>query len=347
MRQLRLVGIHENGSSLQVSSDDGMSFELPVDEALRSAMAEIARSRAPRVREDSAVHSPREIQARVRAGASAYELSLEWDLELEAIEKYEGPVLAERAHIAELARRVEVSGPQTDAEYREVFGEEPADLGAMAHHRLAQLGSNPDTAQWDSWKDPEGQWIVACTFEAPQAGGNIEQLPSSEAQEQDEHVARWVFTPARKTLKNLNRWAQLLSEQEAPEYFRPVSALSQVDPAAEPEPAAPAAEQDDTEELVSLLNARRGMRAAEQDPDSEARYNELVERSMNRYSEEDDNGLPELPEGISERTSQLVVVPEPASEPAGEEDASPRKNKRSSVPSWDDIMFGKRKKDTE
>lgn len=44
MRQLRLVGIHENGSSLQVSSDDGMSFELPVDDALRSAMAEIARA---------------------------------------------------------------------------------------------------------------------------------------------------------------------------------------------------------------------------------------------------------------------------------------------------------------
>ncbi|WP_347037422.1 hypothetical protein AAHB37_11250 [Glutamicibacter halophytocola] len=29
------------------------------------------------------------------------------------------------------------------------------------------------------------------------------------------------------------------------------------------------------------------------------------------------------------------------------DDSSPRKAKRSSVPSWDDIMFGKRKKDTD
>ena len=351
MRQLRLVGIHENGSSLQVSSDDGMSYELPVDDALRSAMAEIARSRAPRNRDESSVHSPREIQARVRAGASAYDLAMEWDVPLESIVKYEGPVLAEREHIAELARRVEVSGPQTDAEYREVFGEEPADLGSMVEHRLHQLNIDSLTARWNSWKDPEGQWIVTVEFDSPLPSQNVETLDTEATN--TENIARWSFAPARKTLKNLNRWAQTLSEQVAPEYFRPVSALSQVDN----EPSTPAApEPDETEELVSLLNARRGQRNQDQDPEREARYNEIIERGMSKYdAEEDDDALPNLPQGISARTSQLVVITDPEkqkpSEPKAnaEQDDEPnqRKAKRSSVPSWDDIMFGKRKKDQD
>ncbi|MGJ3403421.1 septation protein SepH [Glutamicibacter sp. Je.9.36] len=354
MRQLRLVGIHENGSSLQVSSDDGMSFELPVDDALRSAMAEIARSRAPRNREESSVHSPREIQARVRAGASAYDLSLEWDIPVEDIVKYEGPVLAEREHIAELARRVEVSGPQTDAEYREVFGEEPADLGSMVVHRLHQLHIDADSARWNAWKDPEGQWIVTVQFDSPLPTENVESL-GSDSTDASSNSARWAFTPARKSLKNLNRWAQTLSEQVAPEYFRPVSALNQPEP--EPAPAASTPEPDETEELVTLLNARRGQRTKDQDPERESRYNEIIERSMSKYDADDEDSLPHLPQGISARTSQLVVVTDqdagganstedkPSEQNA--EESAPRKAKRSSVPSWDDIMFGKRKKDTD
>lgn len=352
MRQLRLVGIHENGSSLQVSSDDGMSFELSVDDALRSAMAEIARSRAPRNRDDSSVHTPREIQSRVRSGASAYDLALEWDVPVEGILKYEGPVLAEREHIAELARRVEVSGPQTDAEYREVFGEEPADLGVMVEHRLRQLSINSDSARWDSWKDPEGQWIVTVEFDSPLQAGNVESL-GNESTDLAENIARWAFVPSRKSLKNLNRWAQTLSEQVAPEYFRPVSALSQVDN--EPTNAS-APEPDETEELISLLNARRGQRSKDQDPDREARYNEIVERGMSKYDPEDDDSLPHLPQGISPRTSQLMVVTDHEEKSSSEDsaaaenlsdDAANKKAKRSSVPSWDDIMFGKRKKDTD
>lgn len=353
MRQLRLVGIHENGSSLQVSSDDGMSYELPVDDALRSAMAEIARSRAPRNREESSsVHSPREIQARVRAGASAYDLSLEWDIPVEDIVKYEGPVLAEREHMTELARRVEVSGPQTDAEYREVFGEEPADLGSMVVHRFNQLHIDSETARWNSWKDPEGQWIITVEFDSPLPTENVESL-GADSSEASENIARWAFSPARKTLKNLNRWAQTLSEQVAPEYFRPISAVNQSEP--EP-PASSSPEVDETEELVTLLNARRGQRPKDQDPERESRFNDIIERGMSKYDAEDDDSLPHLPQGISPRTSQLVVVTDSdqddsdAEDKQGEqntEDSSPRKAKRSSVPSWDDIMFGKRKKDTD
>ena len=350
MRQLRLVGIHENGSSLQVSSDDGMSFELPVDDALRSAMAEIARARAPRNREQSSDHSPREIQARVRAGASAYDLSVEWDVPIEQILKYEGPVLAERAHIAELARRVEVSGPQTDAEYREAFGEEPADLGSMVTHRLGQLGIDAESVQWDSWKDPEGQWLVTAIFNSPLHEGNVESL-SEENQDDSPNVAKWSYHPQRRTLRNLNRWAQTLSEQAAPEYFSTITPVAVESPAAEAPGEAAPTQPGDSEELVELLNARRGQRSGK-DEDSDERLNEIIDRNLNNYGQDDeDEGLPHLPQTISTRTSQLTVLThdsskaKPKPEPTAEEDANARKSKRSSVPSWDDIMFGRRKKD--
>ncbi|WP_431709602.1 septation protein SepH [Glutamicibacter uratoxydans] len=347
MRQLRLVGIHENGSSLQVSSDDGMSFELPVDDALRSAMAEIARARAPRNREQSPDHSPREIQSRVRAGASAYDLSIEWDVPIEQILKYEGPVLAERAHIAQLAQRVEVSGPQTDAEYREAFGEEPADLGAMVNHRLGQLGIDAENVEWDSWKDPEGQWMVTATFASPLHNENVETL--GKASNEDQNVAKWAFHPQRRTLRNLNRWSQTLSEQAAPEYF---SSVTPVAVQAEPESGAgeTASESGSNEELIDLLNARRGQRTGS-DQGTDERLNEIIERNMNKFEQEDDeSGLPHLPQTISTRTSQLTVLhnqSEPAEDEksSGDEEANQRKSKRSSVPSWDDIMFGRRKKD--
>lgn len=347
MRQLRLVGIHENGSSLQVSSDDGMSFELPVDDALRSAMAEIARARAPRNREQPSDHSPREIQARVRAGASAYDLAIEWDVPIEQILKYEGPVLAERAHIAELARRVEVSGPQTDAEYREVFGEEPADLGAMVTHRLGQLGIDAENVEWDSWKDPEGQWMVTAKFSNQLHEPNVEPL-SEDGQPAEHNVAKWSFHPQRRTLRNLNRWAQTLSEQAAPEYFSTVTPV-----AVAPEKDTPSTEGADeagnSEELIDLLNARRGQRSGKDD-DADEKLNEIIERNLNKYNQDEDaEGIPHLPQTISTRTSQLTVVPreaEPAKEKLSEEEeANQRKSKRSSVPSWDDIMFGRRKKD--
>ncbi|MCW4464465.1 septation protein SepH [Glutamicibacter sp. MNS18] len=347
MRQLRLVGIHENGSSLQVSSDDGMSFELPVDDALRSAMAEIARARTPRNRDQSPDHSPREIQSRVRAGASAYDLSVEWDVPIEQILKYEGPVLAERAHIAELARRVEVSGPQTDAEYREAFGEEPADLGSMVSHRLGQLGIDPDNVEWDSWKDPEGQWMVTAKFSSPLHESNVESL--SEGKQSDDHdVAKWSFHPQRRTLRNLNRWSQTLSEQAPPEYFSAITPVA-VEPESEADKGDGSGESAQSEELVELLNARRGQRSGK-DEGTDERLNEIIDRNLNKFNQdEDDEGVPHLPQTISTRTSQLTVVShEPGSgedKAETEDDANQRKSKRSSVPSWDDIMFGRRKKD--
>ena len=82
--------------------------------------------------------------------------------------------------------------------------------------------------------------------------------------------------------------------------------------------------------------------------------NEIIERSMSKYDKDEEDSFPHLSQGVSSRTSQLVVVTDKedsedaiSDDGASAEDSAPRKPKRSSVPSWDDIMFGKRKKDTD
>ena len=75
-------------------------FRLPIDDALRSVL-----------RREYVDHSspaeplrPTEVQAMIRAGASAAEAAQRAGWPVEKVHRYEGPILAEREHIAQLAR---------------------------------------------------------------------------------------------------------------------------------------------------------------------------------------------------------------------------------------------------
>jgi extradiol dioxygenase family protein len=60
---------------------------------------------------------------------------------LAKVERYEGQVLAERDHVAQQARKVEVASPAPGHDvYRSVFGDSPASLGEMVAHRLTAHG---------------------------------------------------------------------------------------------------------------------------------------------------------------------------------------------------------------
>ncbi|WP_253257382.1 septation protein SepH, partial [Arthrobacter sp. Hiyo1] len=52
---------------------------------------------------------PRDIQSRIRSGATAAEVAELSGMPLANVQRYEGPVLAEREYIAQQARKVEVA----------------------------------------------------------------------------------------------------------------------------------------------------------------------------------------------------------------------------------------------
>ena len=76
MQQLRLVGVQEDGEHLLLSNEAGEEFSLPVTEALRAAATRpIGRPSAQAADAASGTLSPKEIQARIRSGASAEQVA--------------------------------------------------------------------------------------------------------------------------------------------------------------------------------------------------------------------------------------------------------------------------------
>jgi hypothetical protein len=187
-------------------------------------------------------------------------------LPLAKVQRYEGPVLAEREYVAQQARKVEVASPSPGHDiYRSAFGDNPATLADMVAHRLSAHGIDPSTVEWDSWRRQDGTWTVQASFEANTGG---------QAGIGEEPPALWTFSPARKSLLNSNRWAQQLSELEPLDGPVPARRLSAVSDrpfdfetdadSARPTPGhRPDAGQADGKEsdgLLDMLRSRRGQR---------------------------------------------------------------------------------------
>ncbi|WP_426999015.1 septation protein SepH [Pseudarthrobacter sp. N5] len=264
MQDLRLVGVHDDGNHLLLSGAGGEMFQLPIDDALRAASRHPVKARGSAGA--AVAMSPRDIQARIRSGATAAEVADLSGLPLAKVERYEGPVLAEREYVAQQARKVEVASPAPGHDsYRSAFGDNPASLADMVAHRLTAHGIESSSVEWDSWRRPDGTWTVVARFEAKQDGqpGIGEEPP-----------AMWTFSPSRKSLQNANRWAQQLSELEpldGPLPARRLSAVSDRPFDFETDAEAAAARNGgaqngtsgkgkDSDGLLDMLRSRRGQR---------------------------------------------------------------------------------------
>src|SRR5690554_732068 len=108
MDELELIGLHDDGEHLVVAGADGSRLRLRIDEALRAAVRR-DRPQLEQLRAHSmGVLPPREIQAQIRAGMTAEELVATAGLTLDQVRRFEGPVLAERAFVAQQARATRV-----------------------------------------------------------------------------------------------------------------------------------------------------------------------------------------------------------------------------------------------
>ncbi|WP_104117431.1 septation protein SepH [Arthrobacter sp. B1805] len=432
MQELRLVGVHEDGEHLLLSGERGTSYRLPIDDALRAVSGRGAgySTASPATVPDEhrqkpakpPVHlTPRDIQARIRSGATAQQVAAESGLDLAHVERYEGPVRAERDYVAYLAQRVEVATPLPSHDgYRSAFGDSPAMLGDMVTYRVQSYGIDPASLEWDSWRLQDGSWHVEAAFDLPE---------DSAVDLGEQPPARWAYNPTRKTVTNGNRWAQVLSELEPLDGPLPSRRLSAVadrvfDFEAEKEDEAPDAASTDQDGLLDVLRSRRGQRlgldedgddalaelltrgsipaahprgddGADQDAPHErdARIPGLVlaPRAAGDIPDADaadpdhhDDGTPRLYDGVSTDTREISIfaqpirrlqppadsqVPDAGTASGGRRDADARettrasevvagkdtgkaaveagperrvKPKRSSVPSWDDIVFGRK-----
>ena len=339
MGEVELVGLHDDGEHLILATSDGQQFRLRIDEPLRAAVRrdrpQLEQLRAER----ASVMAPREIQARIRAGATAQEVADSAGLPVAAVRRYEGPVIAEREYIAELAR---------DTPVRHETG--APTLGDLVTDRLAARGVDVASLSWDAACEGSLPWTVLARFEV--ADGARE--------------AQWAFDISARVLTASDDEARWLSETELDEPVarRHLAAVRDVvfdvtvgAHGVDPEPAPV----DRTAVMLDALSARRGHRQpVEIEDDGEAFEGFGPQHAFDFGFDSPPPGAhpadvePEAearvyprPVAVTPR-EEALPVPEPLALPpadaepvAAHADERPRTRRgRAKVPSWDEIVFG-------
>lgn len=287
MQQLKLVGPQDGHTNLIVEAPDGTQFLLAADDALLTA-AQGAQLPVPPPAKQPVEHipeelSPRQIQTRIREGASVDDLVYASGMDESVVLRYAQPVLDERAYMVQLAQKVIVADEQPDAHRYPSFRSEPATLLDMLTHQLTSLRIPLDSLAWDAWRDPHGTWQIKATFDRPE---------QSYLFADEEPEARWYFQPVAKQLENANQWARVLSEDEPldePVAGQRLSAVTDADVH-----AGAANPHEDQDGLLELLRERRGTRlGSDEDSDDElAGYIARGFSPMDEDSDEDSFGLP-------------------------------------------------------
>jgi len=157
MRDLRLVGLSEDGTRLVMELPSGEQFGLPVDERVHAALrGDRARLGQLQIEMESRLR-PRDIQARIRAGHTLEEVADEAGISVERVLRYAGPVLHEREHMAQLAAKAGVRRDDHGAVQL---------LGELVGDRLEQRGVPRDALTWDAWRRDDGGWEVRLDYVA-------------------------------------------------------------------------------------------------------------------------------------------------------------------------------------
>ena len=130
---------------------------------------------------------PRDIQARIRAGASVDDVIVESGLDRERVERFAAPMLAEREHIIYLA---------LDTELRRDFANDIS-LVAAVSERLTPLGVERSSVNWQAWRREDGRWIVEANFVIgrEQRSGHWAFDPKTSSLIADDAEAHWLIDP--------------------------------------------------------------------------------------------------------------------------------------------------------
>ncbi|KMS76013.1 DNA-binding protein [Streptomyces viridochromogenes] len=345
MPELRVVAVSNDGTRLVLKAADATEYTLPIDERLRAAV----RGDRPRLGQiEIEVEShlrPRDIQARIRAGATAEEVAQLAGIPVDRVRRFEGPVLAERAFMAERARKTPVRRPGENAAGPQ--------LGEAVQERLLLRGADKDTVQWDSWRRDDGTWEVLLVYMV--AG--------------EPHSASWTYDPPRRLVQAVDEEARsLIGESEdlaAPEPSFPFvpriarlprersmdRALETARPSLPAQAAEPAEEPtEERDSLTSLLEAVPSFRGdlvvpeRPSEPETEEPPAEPVAEEPPAPAASAGSAYADvlMPRSVGSHRDRLIGATDRQAEADGV-----RPGRRAAVPSWDEIVFGTRRKKQE
>ncbi|MGY1759832.1 septation protein SepH [Geodermatophilus sp. SYSU D00779] len=310
MRQLRLVALSDDGTSLVLALDgaepgeEGERFELPIDERVRAAARGDARRLGQIDVEIGATLPPRVIQARIRAGETPEQVAQASGIRVERIMRFAHPVLQERERVAERAR---------EARVRLSEGAPSVPLQQFMSERLRLLGADLDAVRWDAHRAGDGVWQVTAAWQAGAKSG----------------VTRWAYDIPARTVAPVD--AATTDFAEGTRLVRVVPHVPTERPSpVRPRPVVVVPDDDGVAAPASSRLARD--EDGDPAPDDDVRRVLPADGSPAGAHRTD---APADEDDISEHDT--VVLGRPGSD--GDDDEDPRAR----IPAWEDIVFGVRR----
>lgn len=210
MRELRLVpglshtdklvfeSVNTSSTDTPATESDSSDYSLPdyyfvtVSKEIREIFRPpIMPSRTQQNPTDLAL-SPRDIQTKLRQGASVADVAREAGVDPERIESFTTPIIQERKRIAQIAQLAFV------------HQECPKKLNQVIEEYCIKEHIEQDSLEWDAYKNQENKWVLSLHW------------PGKDSQEQ----ALWLFSASRTsagTLSALNENAQKITASAMPE----------------------------------------------------------------------------------------------------------------------------------
>ncbi|CAN5847088.1 septation protein SepH [soil metagenome] len=222
MRDLKVVGLEVDGRHILLESDDASAptatFRLRINDRLRAAVRG-DKARLDQTQMDLEVNTvlrPKDIQARIRAGASVEQLAQTAGVDIARVERFAHPVLLERARAAELATAA-----------HPVLADGPSVLTLLESvtSALINRGLNPDSTTWDAWRNEDGRWTVQLAWKAGRS----------------DNIAHFRFAPGAHggTVTAVDESASELINPNFDRPLRSVAPVAQLDFETVAEPALP------------------------------------------------------------------------------------------------------------
>ena len=190
MTELRLDGRTDDGLYLSLRDQEGEQYTVRVSDTLRATVNQQRLNSVPDNEEPTI--SIKEIQRLLRTGQTSEQISREYGVSIEKIERFSGPILSERIYIIDQAQQIVV---------RKEIDRDPVNLIQTITARLAPRGIDATSLSWDTWRLDNGTWTVELHY--PHTGGV--------------GVAQWSFDPLLRSLSSMDenaRW--MMGDEPAP-----------------------------------------------------------------------------------------------------------------------------------
>ena len=187
MSELRVTGRSEDGSHLLLTDAEDKEFTLRISDNLRATINQPRLASVPTENPEPTM-SIKELQARLRAGASIEDLAREAGWSYDKVERFAGPILQERAYVLSLAYAVVIksTGSLTFIE--------------VVTNRLAANGVSADSLNWNTHRRDDGQWVIRLSY--PNRDGHGDAV--------------WFFDMAKRVIVSEDDGAMWIMGESAP-----------------------------------------------------------------------------------------------------------------------------------